>query len=64
MQLSNAAEQLTEPSEETEFPSAPARREPKLFESERFQANPSITGTWARPVIVLNNEPFHPFRVR
>ena len=64
MQPSNAAEQLTEPPEETELPPTPVWREPKLFESERFSANPSITGTWARPVITLNNEPFHPFRVR
>ena len=64
MQPSNAAEQLAELPEETEFPPTPVRREPKLFESERFPANPSITGTWARPVIVLDNKPFHPFRVR
>jgi len=65
MQSFNGAEESTrDPLDEPASGSSQTRRQLRLFEHGRRDTSLSITGTWPRPAIVIDDALYQPFRLR
>jgi len=65
MQPSNVAEEsIREPLDGSSTGATQTRRQLRLFEHGQRNTGLSITGTWPRPAIVIDDALYQPFRLR